>query len=266
MNSAADQTNDSPRSDALRPVRYLVRTPLLLAHIVIGLPLTVIALSPLLAKVPVGKRRLDQFMISWWSGTLVRVFGFRIRSFGTPLPGAVMYVANHLSWLDIELMHSQRAISFVAKSEIARWPLVGWLATRAGTIYHQRGSSDSMATVIGRVVERLRLGEPVGIFPEGGTGRGDKVRTFHARVFQAALDAEVPVQPVALRYGRDGRQDPSMPFAANESFFANLLRILGNPSMDAEVHFLATIEAAPDARRRMAEESRACIAKALGHD
>ena len=137
----------------MRPVRYLVRTPLLLAHIVVGLPLTVVALNPLLGKIPVGKRRLDQFMISWWSGTLIRVFGFRIRSFGTPLPGAVMYVANHLSWLDIELMHSQRAIGFVAKSEIASWPLVGWLATRAGTIYHRRGDSDSMAAVLERVVE-----------------------------------------------------------------------------------------------------------------
>ncbi|MBL0162347.1 MAG: 1-acyl-sn-glycerol-3-phosphate acyltransferase [Xanthomonadales bacterium] len=264
MNSAADETTDSQRRDRMRPVRYLMRTPLLLAHIVVGLPLTVIALSPLLAKIPIGKRRLDQTMISWWSGTLVRVFGFRIRSFGTPLPGAVMYVANHLSWLDIELMHSQRAISFVAKSEIAGWPVVGWLATRAGTIYHRRGDSDSMSAVLERVVERLNCGEPVGIFPEGGTGTGERVRTFHARVFQAALDAEVPVQPVALRYGRNGRQDPSMPFAVKESFFTNLLRILGNPSMDAEVHFLELVEATPEARRRMAEEARARIASALG--
>ncbi|MBK7012864.1 MAG: 1-acyl-sn-glycerol-3-phosphate acyltransferase [Xanthomonadales bacterium] len=264
MNTAADRTTASPRRDRMRPLRYLVRTPLLLAHVGLGLPLTVITLNPLLGKIPVGSRRLDQFMISWWSGTLVRVFGFRIRRFGTPLPGAVMYVANHLSWLDIELMHSQRPISFVAKSEIAGWPLVGWLATRAGTIYHRRGDPDSMSAVLGRVVERLRLGEPVGIFPEGGTGSGERVRTFHARVFQAALDAEVPVQPVALRYGREGRQDPGMPFAPKESFFANLLRILGNPAMDAEVHFLDRVEATPDARRRMAEESRAQIARALG--
>lgn len=249
----------------MRPLRYLLRGPLLLLHIIFALPLAVIALNPLLARIPMGRLRFDQVMISWWSGTLVRLFGFRIRAFGKPLPGAVMYVANHLSWLDIELMHSQRAISFVAKSEIARWPLVGWLATRAGTIYHQRGSSDSMAMVIGRVVERLREGEPVGIFPEGGTGAGDRVRTFHARIFQAALDADVPVQPVALRYGRDGHQDPSMPFAPGESFFANLLRILGNPSMDAEVHFLETVESTPDARRRMAEESRARIVRTLGY-
>ena len=266
MDASADRTLDTPRRrDWMRPLRYAVRAPLLALHIALSLPLAILALNPWFAKIPIGRRRFEHVMISWWSGTMVRLFGFRIRCFGTPLPGAVMYVANHISWLDIELMHSQRAISFVAKSEIARWPLVGWLATRAGTIYHQRGSTHSMSTVMERVVERLRAGRPVGLFPEGGTGRGDEVRTFHARVFQAAIDAEVPVQPVALRYGRDGRQDPEVPFAPGESFAGNFFRLLGQPSMDAEVHFLEPVERTPDARRRMAEESRARIMAALGH-
>ena len=265
MNSSAESTPLPKRRDVMRPLRYAVRGPLLALHIALSLPLAVLALNPWFAKIPVGRRSFDHVMTSWWSGTLVRLFGFRIRAVGTPLPGAVMYVANHVSWLDIELMHSQRAISFVAKSEIARWPLVGWLATRAGTIYHQRGSTDSMAAVMARVVERLREGRPVGIFPEGGTGRGDEVRTFHARIFQSALDAGVPVQPVALRYGNDGRQDPSVPFGVKESFAANFFRLLGNPSMDAEVHFLEPVESTPDARRRMAEESRARIVDALGY-
>jgi 1-acyl-sn-glycerol-3-phosphate acyltransferase len=265
MNSTTEPSTASPRRDFMRPLRYLLRGPLLALHIVLSLPLAVLALNPWFSRIPVGQRRFDQFMISWWSGTLVRLFGFRIRSYGKPLPGAVMYVANHVSWLDIELMHSQRAICFVAKSEIARWPLVGWLATRAGTIYHQRGNTQSMSVVSERVVERLRAGEPVGIFPEGGTGRGDEVRTFHARIFQAALDAEVPVQPVALRYGRNGKQDLSVPFGAKESFAGNFFRLLGNPSMDAEVHFLEPVESTPDARRRMAEESRAKIVQALGY-
>ena len=252
-------------SDRLRPLRYLLRTPLLLLHVVIALPLAVAALNPLAARLRVGTGTFDKAMIRWWSGALVRIFGFRIRRFGTPLPGAVLYVANHISWLDIELIHSQRPVSFVAKSEIARWPLVGWLAARAGTIFHRRGSTDSMALVMGRVVERLREGEPVGVFPEGGSGHGQGVGTFHARIFQTALDAGVPVQPVALRYGRDGRQDPRVPFGVRESFFSNFLRLLGGPSLDAEVHFLEPVPATPDARRRMAEESRARIVRTLGY-
>ncbi len=251
--------------DPMRLLRYAIRTPILLLHILIAAPLGVLVLNPLAARIPVGGTSLEKFMIRWWSGMLVRIFGFRIRRFGEPLPGAVLHVANHISWLDIELMHSQRPVSFVAKSEIAKWPFVGWLAARAGTIFHRRGSTDSLTVVMARVVERLRAGEAVGVFPEGGSGHGDKVGTFHARIFQAALDAQVPVQPVALRYGSHGLQDPRVPFAVGESFFANIVRILGGPSMDAEVHFLAPVPLTPDARRRMAEESRARIVEALGY-
>ncbi|MEO6075822.1 MAG: lysophospholipid acyltransferase family protein [Dokdonella sp.] len=250
--------------DHLRPIRYLWRIPLLLIHIFAGLPLALIAIAPPFCHIPIAGERLNTFMIRWWSGWVVRLFGFRIRSFGKPLPGAVMYVANHLSWLDIELMHSQRAMHFVAKSEIADWPVVGWMSSRAGTIFHRRGNTDSLNSVMAVVVQRLREGHPVGIFPEGGTGRGDVLRTFHARIFQAALDADVPVQPVALLYGRNGKQDLSVPFGPDESFFANFIRLLGQRSMDAEVHFLEPVPAAPDARRRMSEESRARIGQALG--
>jgi len=265
MNSSVDSTAAAIPQDRWRAVRYLVRTPWLLLHALISAPLGVLVLNPIAARIRVGGTSLEKFMIRWWSGVLVRIFGFRIRRFGEPLPGAVLYVANHISWLDIELMHSQRPVNFVAKSEIAGWPFVGWLAGRAGTIFHRRGSTDSLAAVMARVVERLRAGEAVGVFPEGGSGHGDKVGTFHARIFQTALDANVPVQPVALRYGRDGRQDPSVPFARKESFFANFLRVLGNPPMIAEVHFLEPVTATPDARRRMAEESRARIVRELGY-
>jgi 1-acyl-sn-glycerol-3-phosphate acyltransferase len=254
-----------PRRDGARAWRYLRRSPLVLLHLVITIPLALAVLNPLAARLRIGGDTLDRRMIRWWSGALVRRFGFRIRAFGTPLAGPVMYVANHVSWLDIELMHSQRAIHFVAKSEIARWPLVGWLASRAGTIYHRRGDTGSLAAVMERVVAHLREGWPVGVFPEGRSGRGDGVHTFHARIFQAALDAGVPVQPVALRYGNDGRQAPAVTFAPGESFFSSMLRVLGEPSMDAEIHFLEPVESTPDARRRMAEQARARIAAVVGY-
>jgi 1-acyl-sn-glycerol-3-phosphate acyltransferase len=168
--------------------------------------------------------------------------------------------------MDIELMHSQRMMSFVAKSEIERWPLVGWLATCAGTIYHQRGSTHSLGTVTQTVVERLNQGASAGVFPEGGTGPGDKLRTFHARIFQVAADARVPIQPVALRYGKDGKMDLSVPYGAKESFFANFVRLLGGPGMEAEVHFLEPVAIGDAGRRQAAEAARARIAAALGYE
>ena len=89
------------------------------------------------------------------------------------------------------------------------------------------------------------------------------LKVFHARIFQAALDAEVAVQPVALRFARHGRRLVDAGFREHESFMGNFLRLLGGPAMDAEVHFLQPVPASPDARRRMAELSRERIAAAL---
>ncbi|MEO8802811.1 MAG: lysophospholipid acyltransferase family protein [Rudaea sp.] len=263
MNSSAD-TLPTPSHDWLRPLRYLWRTPLLLLHAVIAFPLALVAFNPLARRFSIRGERFDHVMTRWWSGRIVRIFGFRIRQFGQPLPGAVLFVANHVSWLDIELMHSKRIMCFVAKAEIARWPLIGPLATLAGTIYHQRGSGHSLASVMQRVVARLGEGKAVGVFPEGGTGPGNRLRTFHARIFQVAQDANVPVQPVALLYGRDTQMDLRVPFGANESFFANFIRLLGGPGMDAEVHFLEPLAQHYEGRRQIAADARARIGAALG--
>ncbi len=265
MSRAAESSAPILPRDRLRLLRYAVRIPQLLLHALIAVPLALFALNPPLSRLRIGDGTLDKAAIRWWSARLIRIFGFRIRRFGEPLPGAVLYVANHISWLDIVLMHSQRPVNFVAKSEIAGWPFVGWLAARGGTLFHRRGSTDSLASVMASVVERLRTGNPVGVFPEGGSGHGGKVGTFHARIFQTALDADVPVQPVALRYGRDGRQDPGVPFGVKESFFSNFLRLVGGPPLDAEIHYLDAVAPTPDARRRMAEESRTRIVQVLGY-
>jgi len=257
------ETSPAAGRDWLRPLRYLWRTPLLLLLVVVTFPLAFVAFSPLGPRLSVRGERLDHWLQRWWSRQLMHVFGFRLRRVGTPLPGAVLFVANHVSWLDITLMHSQRIMAFVAKAEIARWPLVGWLATRAGTIYHQRGSAHSLGAVMERVVARLREGMAVGVFPEGGTGQGDRVKTFHARIFQVAADADVPVQPVALCYGDNDRMDLRVPFAPKESFGANFLRLLGGPSFEATVHFLEPVPLSDDGRRQTAETARAAIARAL---
>jgi 1-acyl-sn-glycerol-3-phosphate acyltransferase len=267
-NIAAMQTSvesiPAARRDWLRPLRYLWRAPLLLLLVLITFPLAFAAFNPLAPRLRVGGERLDHWLQRWWSGALLRVFGFRVRRTGEPLPGAVLFVANHVSWLDITLMHSQRIMAFVAKAEIARWPLIGWLSTRAGTIYHQRGSAHSLGAVMERVVVRLHEGMAVGIFPEGGTGSGERVRTFHARIFQVAADAQVAIQPVALCYGDGGRMDLRVPFGPKESFGANFLRLLGGPSFEATVHFLEPVPLSDDGRRQTAETARAAIAHALG--
>ncbi len=247
---------DRSRPDLLKPLRYLWRVPLLLLHVLLGFVLTVLLANPLTGRRGLISVRHWPSLVHWWSRCMLRLFGFRVRVFGTEVAGPVLLVANHVSWLDIETVHARRAASFVAKAEIERWPLVGWLAAQAGTIFHQRGDNASLDRVMAVMRERLRAGHSVAVFPEGGTGRGDCVRPFHARIFQVAVDTGVPIQPVALLYGRNGCMDLDVPFRRGEKFLPNALRLLGQRPMDAELHFLEPMQPNGDGRRQLAELAR----------
>ena len=254
----------APAGGVGRVFRYLYRFPLLLLHIVLLLPPTLLCLAPPLRAIGWGNETLGERAVRAWSAGLMWIFGFRLRRFGTPLPGATMFVANHVSWVDIEILHSQRMMGFVAKYEIRGWPLVGWLAAQGQTIFHQRGSTDSLNGVLEQMVVRLGQGRSVGVFPEGRTRDGHEVGPFHARIFQAAVEAHVPVQPVALRYGAHGRAQTTVAFGPGESFFANFLRLLGEPSREAEVSFLQPVHVDDVVgRRHIADTARARILEAM---
>ena len=259
----ADTPSASRRADWRRPLRYAYRLPLLLLHVTVGLAVVMLMINPLTARWRVGALTLEARTIRAWSWLMVRVFGMRVRRFGEPLPGAALFVANHVSWIDITLLHSQRVVGFVAKAEIARWPLVGWIASRGGTIYHHRGDNDSLHGVMHQMLQRLQDGKAIGVFPEGRTNDGREVGVFHARIFQPAVLAQVPAQPVALKYGVGGSAQTTVAFRARENFMQNFWRLLGEPARAVEVHFLAPVEAGEDGRRRMAELSRQRIQAAM---
>ena len=250
-----------------RAFRYLYRVPLLLIHILLLLPLVLLSMVPLWSGIRVAGLRIEHLAIRLWSAGLMRIFGFRLRRFGTPLPDPAMFVANHVSWVDIEMLHSQRMMGFVAKQEIRGWPLVGWLTARGETIFHQRGSQESMGGVMHAMLARLQAGRPVGVFPEGRTRDGSEVGPFHARIFQPAVEAGVPVQPVALRYGPRGSAQTVVAFGARESFFANFRRLLGEPPRSADICFLAPIAAGElEGRSKIAELARERIVAAMESD
>ena len=252
------------RGDRLRPLRYLLRAPLLVLHLVVSLPIALLLIGLPTASLRLSSgERVDHRAIRAWSAGLLRIFGFRLSRHGTPLPGAALFIANHVSWIDITLMHSQHAVGFVAKDEISRWPLVGWLGRRAGTIYHRRGSDHSLRDVMQQMVTRMRAGFAIGVFPEGGTGDGRRLRVFHARILQTAVDAGVPVQPVALCYGERGIAQAEVAFAPGEPFLHNFFRLLGDRSRSAEVHFLEPVAPVSGGRRGMAELARARIGETL---
>lgn len=248
----------------LRLLRYLLRLPWLLLHLLVGLPVTMLLMLPPWRVWRLGGMRLDERAVRCWSSGLMRVFGFRVKRYGDPLPGGVLLVANHVSWVDIEMIHSQVLAGFVAKAEIARWPLVGWMAARGHTIFHQRGNSESLGGVMTAMVSRLNEGCPVAVFPEGRTRDGRLLGPFHARTLSSAVEANVPVQPVAIRYGKAGDAQAIVAFHGNETFVGNFLRLLGEPSRPAEVHFLEPVY--PDSasgRKQLADRAREQVARIL---
>lgn len=156
-----------------------------------------------------------------------------------PSGGPLLLVSNHVSWLDILAMHAACYCRFVSKSDIKHWPLIGALASGAGTLYVERESRRDAMRVVHRMVESLHAGEVVAIFPEGTTGDGLHLLPFHANLLQAALSSGAPVQPMALQFF-DGlsfcvSQVPS--YIGDESLLGSVWRTLSARSLVARLNF-----------------------------
>ena len=250
----------SPAVDSLmRAWRYCYRLPMLAWHALVHLPVT-------LALIALGNGgSVSHAAVRWWARGLLRVFGMRVRGVGTPLAGGTMFVANHVSWIDIMALHSQHMMGFIAKAEIRRWPVIGWITSHGETIYLHRGNANSLGDVMAEMSERLRAGRAVAAFPEGGTRDGRALGAFHARIFTAAVDADAPVQPVALCFGERCEAQPIVAFARGESFMGNFVRLLGEPPRPVTVRFLEPIlHAEHEGRRGIARLAQARIEAAMG--
>jgi 1-acyl-sn-glycerol-3-phosphate acyltransferase len=148
-----------------------------------------------------------------WARQMLAVLGVELQVRGTPpAHGPMLLVANHISWLDILVMHAARHCRFVSKSEVKHWPLLGTLATGAGTLYIEREKRRDAMRVVHHVAERLQAGEILAVFPEGTTSNGIDLLPFHANLIQSAVSAKAPVQPVGLRF-ISTRHRPTQPGA-----------------------------------------------------
>ncbi len=151
-------------------------------------------------------------------------------------------VANHVSWLDIPVIAAARPCHFLSKAEVARWPVIGWLARSVGTLFIRRGAGESRAKA-GEIREHLALGRGILVFPEGTTTDGTAVRRFFPQLFAAAEDA--PVQTVAVRY-RDaaGQVDRSLAFIDDDELHHHLWRLLGRERIVVDLTFGPPVPAA----------------------
>ena len=187
-----------------------------------------------------------------WSQQLLALAGVHLRVVGQPpLTGPVMLVANHISWLDIPVMHAARHCRFVSKSDVKGWPLIGTLATAAGTLYIERSSRRDALRMVRSMQEALERGEVLAVFPEGTTGDGRAMLPFHANLIQAAVAAQSPVQPVGLRFAdrATGATSFAPSYIGDETLVGSIWRTLSAPPIEAVVHY-GTPELAGERDRR----------------
>lgn len=172
---------------------------------------------------------------------LLRSLGVRITVAGDPvrnLPG-MLVVSNHMSWSDVLLIGAVLPGTFVARADLVDWPFIGWAARLMEVITIDRARLRELPGVVATVTQRLRAGRTVVAFPEGTTYCGPDRGRFHPAVFQAAVDAGRPVQPLRLQYRyRDGTVSTATAFLGADSLWASLKRVSRTPSTIAEIAVL----------------------------
>jgi 1-acyl-sn-glycerol-3-phosphate acyltransferase len=153
---------------------------------------------------------------------------------------------------------------FVAKSEVRRWPVIGWLCARAQTIFLERGKARSAARINVQLVSLLQNGECLAIFPEGTTTDGRQVAHFHSSLLQPAIDAGALVYPVAIRYqNSDGTHSTAAAYIDDLSFGASMWNILSAPELHVRLLATPPLDAQSLDRRNLTRTAHERIAEAL---
>jgi 1-acyl-sn-glycerol-3-phosphate acyltransferase len=256
LSAAAGAASAVPRVSVLRAAARVAAT---LVHALHGLAIV-------LVRFPRLDAAARQQRIAWWSATLLRRLGLRLDVQGRFRPGATMLVVNHVSWLDIAAIHAVcPGARFVAKDDVRRWPVLHRLVSSAGTLYLARDRRRDALRVVHEIAGALRAGDTVAVFPEGTTGDGVALLPFHANLLQAAIAAEAPVQPVALRYA-DPLHDVGSPAAVwvgDTTLVQSLWRLARADGLRVEVRALPSCATRHADRRALARRLREEIRAAL---
>lgn len=175
-----------------------------------------------------------------WAATLLARAGVGLQIEGQPpASGPVLLVSNHISWLDIPLLHAARHCRFISKSDVKGWPIIGTLATAAGTLYIQRSSRRDAMRMITAMADAFKRGEILAVFPEGTTGDGRELLSFHSNLLEAAVQVDAPVQPVGLRFvdGQTGQPSFAATYVGDETLLGSIWRVLSAEQLMAVVHY-----------------------------
>lgn len=209
------------------------------------------------------KRLLTRHISSW----IPKALGIRLELHGMvpPVQGNVGYLvcSNHVSFVDIFVLNALIPCRFVAKKEIASWPLFGLIAKGVGTIFIDRSKKKEVLEIGSRMAEGLKAGDAVLFFPEGKTGSGLELLPFYANLFSAATISEAPILPVSLRYRLHNTPTTLTSYAGPESMFSIIKKIVTTPGLSVDVTALKPIASTGKDRHTLCLETSASIAASL---
>jgi 1-acyl-sn-glycerol-3-phosphate acyltransferase len=240
-----------------------------------GLLLTTVVLSGSLITLLVQRGSLppgspQASFTSWWHRRIADALGIRVRVSGTPNPHGTLFIGNHVSWFDIAAIGGSLPVHFLSKAEVRRMPLLGWMATRAGTLYIRRGGRSAASEAIEAMAEVLKKNHHVLLFPEGTTTDGS-VKKFHSRLVQSAVDAGCDIQPIAIHYPRPGHlgpeaideaaglTHPAVLFTGDTGFAESALSVMSARDITVEVAFLEPLTSAGRSRDELAAHAENAI-------
>ncbi len=240
-----------------------------------GLLLTTVVLSGSLITLLVQRGvmppgSLQAGFTCWWHRRVADALGIRVHIRGTPNPHGTLFIGNHVSWFDIAAIGGRLPVHFLSKAEVQRWPLLGWLATRAGTLYIERGGRAAASEAIAAMTGVLKRNHHVLLFPEGTTTDGS-VKKFHSRLIQSAVEAGCDIQPVAIRYPRPnlhgpdvidndaGPTHPAVLFTDDTGFAESALSVMSARGITVEVTFLDPVASAGRRRDELAAHAENAI-------
>nr|WP_315592657.1 lysophospholipid acyltransferase family protein [uncultured Cupriavidus sp.] len=214
---------------------------------------------------PWASAHLRERLIRGWSRKLLAICGIEVEvqglAPGQAAPRGAMLVSNHISWLDIYVIHAWQPVRFVAKSEIRSWPVVGWLCDKTGTIFIERARKRDAHRVLHHITEVMQQGDLVCVFPEGTTTDGSKVLPFHANLMQAPVAGKLPVQPMGLSYldAATGKPTLAPAYIDDLSLLQCLDAILKSPPITARLTLGPQLLAGSAGRRELAESAREVV-------
>ncbi len=203
-------------------------------------------------------------IVGRWSAQMLTVLGIALKSSGTARTGPVLFVANHVSWLDILAINAVHPARFVSKADVRHWPVMGWMVTCGGTLFIERERKRDALRVVHQVAEALRAGETVAVFPEGTTADGNALLPFHANLLQAAIATEVPVQAIALRYSdRRHAISPAAAYVGDTTLAQSAWWVVCADGLKVQVQMLLPEGTRHLDRRALAERLQAQVGSAL---